>query len=51
MQEAQRYEIDWDKIKTLEDMKRLFASQLDITFYEDSHSFYEIRDLLREKKK
>ncbi len=44
-----RYEFDFDKIKTVEDVKRVLVS-LRISFGEKYPAFEEIKDLLKEVK-
>jgi len=46
----QHYVIDWDKVKTLEDMKRIIAA-VQITF-EPDHPYLEgVKDLVRKEDK
>ena len=44
-----RYEFDFDKIKTVEDVKRVLIS-LRISFTDQYPAFEEIKDLLKEVK-
>jgi hypothetical protein len=44
------YVIDWDKVKTLEDVKRLLAAT-DISFEPDCQGLHGIGDLVRLEKK
>lgn len=44
------YVVDWDKVQTLDDLKRIIAA-VDITFELDSPHLKSIKDLLREEPK
>lgn len=44
-----RYEFDFDKIKTIEDIKRILIS-LRISFGERYPAFEEVKDILKEVK-
>lgn len=44
------YVIDWDKVQTLDDMKRIIAA-IDITFEPDSPRLESVKDLVREEPK
>ena len=44
------YAIDWDKIQTLEDIKRVIKS-LDIRLTEEAYAESDIKDLLKLMKK
>lgn len=46
--EPNRYVIDWDKVRTLDDIKRLLRS-LEIVFVENFPNLEQIRDLVRPK--
>ncbi len=43
------YEIDWDKIQSLHDLK-LILQKIDFTFHGDPYNFREVQHLLREKQ-
>jgi len=44
------YVIDWSKVQTLDDMKRIIAA-VQITFERDSPMLDSIKDLVREEPK
>ena len=44
------YVIDWDKVQTLDDMKRIIMA-VDITFEPDSPLLESVKDLVREEPK